>query len=119
MYQLRISQHPRNIEEALMAREESIFPLNLIENQSRNIEEKEYPYELISLDEKLDGTISIKKTNKAPISTFPIKLNQEDKTGSIVVWERPDKDPAWGQYLASIDPVSEGKTTTSESLCSI
>jgi len=119
LYQLRISQHPRNIEEALMAREESIFPLNLVENQTRNIEEKEYPYELITLDETLDGEISIKKTNKAPISTFPIKLNQEDKTGSIVVWERPDKDPAWGQYLASIDPVSEGKTTTSESLCSI
>jgi hypothetical protein len=119
LYQLRISQHPRNIKEALAFREESVFPLNLVEDQKRQIEEKYYPYELIDLDEKADGSISVKKTNKPPISTFPIKLNEEDKTGSIVVWERPDKDPAFGQYIASIDPVSEGKTTTSESLCSI
>jgi hypothetical protein len=42
-----------------------------------------------------------------------------DKTGSIVVWERPVKNPEFGAYYASIDPVSEGKTTTSDSLCSI
>jgi hypothetical protein len=119
LYQLRISQHPRNIKEALAFRDESVFPLNLVEDQKRQIEEKYYPYELIDLDEKTDGSIIVKKTNKAPISTFPIKLNEEDKTGSIVVWERPDKDPPFGQYIASIDPVSEGKTTTSESLCSI
>ena len=119
MYQLRISQHPRNIKEALAFRDESVFPLNLVEDQKRQIEEKHYPYELIDLDEKADGTITVRKTNKPPISTFPIKLNEEDKTGSLVVWERPDKDPAFGQYIASIDPVSEGKTTTSESLCSI
>ena len=29
------------------------------------------------------------------------------------------KDPEFGMYYASIDPVGEGKTTTSESLCSI
>ena len=119
LYQLRISQHPRNIEEALMAREESIFPQNLIESQTREIEEKAYPYELVKLDEKSDGSLSIKTTNKAPISTFPIKPNMDDKTGSIVVWERPEKDPPWEMYLASIDPVGVGKTTTSESLCSI
>jgi len=42
-----------------------------------------------------------------------------DKTGSLVVWERPVKNPEWGAYYASVDPVSEGKTTTSDSLCSI
>jgi hypothetical protein len=37
-----------------------------------------------------------------------------------VVWERPAaKKPEFGAYYASIDPVSEGKTTTSDSLCSI
>jgi hypothetical protein len=43
-----------------------------------------------------------------------------DKAGTIVVWERPaSKRPEFGQYYGSIDPVSEGKTTTSDSLCSI
>lgn len=119
LYQLRISQHPRNIKEALAFREESIFPLNLVDDQKREIEDGSYPYELIELSEKSDGSIKINKTNKPPISVFPIKLNEEDKTGSIVVWERPDKDATFGTYIASIDPVGEGKTTTSESLCSI
>jgi hypothetical protein len=119
LYQLRISQHPRNIKEALAFREESVFPLNLVEDQKRHIEEKHYPYELIDLSEKPSGELSVKKTNKAPITQFPIKVNLEDKIGSIVVWERPDENPSFGQYVASIDPVGVGKTTTSESLCSI
>jgi hypothetical protein len=50
---------------------------------------------------------------------FPVNKKTEDKTGCLVVWERPVKDPNFGDYYASVDPVSEGKTTTSESLCSI
>jgi len=47
-------------------------------------------------------------------------MEQRDKTDTIVVWERPaSKKPEFGAYYASIDPVSEGKTTTSDSLCSI
>jgi len=119
LYQLRISQHPRNIKEAFDYREESKFPLTLIGDQKKKIEDKEYPYELIDLSENHKGELIVKKTTKAPITKFPIKLNEEDKTGSIVVWERPEEKPPFGMYLASIDPVSEGKTTTSESLCSI
>jgi hypothetical protein len=118
-YQLRISQQPRNIKEAFNSREESLFPLSLVQDQKYKIENKEYPYELIDLQEGSQNEIIVKKTNKPPISTFPIKVNEEDKESSIVVWERPDKDKKFGQYIASIDPVSEGKTTTSESLCSI
>jgi len=119
LYQLRISQHPRNIKEAFDHREQSKFPLNIINDNKRRISEHEYPYELIDLDEDLEGSLVIKKTSKLPISTFPVNPKLEDKTGSLVVWERPDEKPSWGTYYASIDPVSEGKTTTSESLCSI
>ena len=119
LYQLRISQHPRNIKEAFDYRDKSIFPSNLIADQKRKIEEKDFPYELIELSKGVQGEVVVKKTNKAPISQFPIKLNLDDKTGSLVVWERPEKKPEFGQYIASIDPVGEGKTTTSESLCSI
>ena len=119
LYQLRISQHPRNIKEGFAHRDESKFPLAIIADNKRRIKEHEYPYELIDLDEDLEGSIVVKKTSKLPISTFPVNPKLEDKTGSIVVWERPDEKPAWGTYYGSIDPVSEGKTTTSESLCSI
>jgi hypothetical protein len=50
---------------------------------------------------------------------FPISKKTEDKEGVICIYERPHKDPPFGMYYASVDPVSEGKTTTSDSLCSI
>jgi hypothetical protein len=118
-YQLRISQHPRNIEEAFAHRSVSVFPPHLIAAQSKRIEEKEYAYEFLDISTDENGKPTVKTSNKMPIREFPITKKTEDKTGVLVVWERPIKDPTFGQYYASIDPVSEGKTTTSESLCSI
>ena len=119
-YQLEISQHPRNIEEAFAHRKVSIFPQHLVNAQLRRIEEKEYSYEFLDIFRDEHGNPKVKETNKLPISEFPISKKTEDKTGTLVVWERPIKNPEFGKhYYASIDPVSEGKTTTSESLCSI
>lgn len=119
-YQLEISQHPRNISEAFKHREGSLFPTDLLEHMQREIEEdNKYPYETINLHEGLQGEIVVTKSTKSPIREFPIRKNTTDKEGVIVVWERPDKDVKFGMYVASIDPVSEGKTVSSDSLCSI
>ena len=118
-YQLELSQHPRNIEEAFAHRTVSKFPPHLLSAQQRRIEDKEYPYEFLDIFTDENGKPTVKLSNKQPIKEFPITKKTEDKTGVLVVWERPIKDPTFGQYYASIDPVSEGKTTTSESLCSI
>jgi hypothetical protein len=118
-YQLELSQHPRNIKEAFANRSVSVFPTHLIAAQERRIKDKEYAYEFLDLKRTAEGKIIAEKTSKLPINQFPVDKKLEDKTGSLVVWERPVKDPEFGMYYASIDPVSEGKTTTSESLCSI
>jgi hypothetical protein len=118
-YQLEVSQRPRNIEEAFAHRTASIFPPHLLGAQLRRIEDKDYAYEFLDIFRDENGKPKVKETNKIPISEFPISKKTEDKTGTLVVWERPVKDPSFGMYYASIDPVSEGKTTTSESLCSI
>lgn len=118
-YQLRISQRPRNIAEAFAHRTVSVFPQHLVKAQKMRIEEKAYAYELLELSRDLDGKIVAKPSNKIPISEFPITKNVEDKSGCLIVWEKPDPNAEWGTYYASIDPVSEGKTRTSESLCSI
>ena len=117
-FQLRVSQKPIDIAEAFAYRQESIFPQGFLSKQMKRIEDKEYSYELMKLE--YDGNkIKATRSKKLPISTFPLSKKAEDKTGVLVVWERPIKDPAFGTYYASIDPVSEGKTTTSDSLCSI
>jgi hypothetical protein len=118
-YQLRISQHPRNVKEAFDFRTLSKFPAHLVTAQMYRIEEKAYPYEFLDIYRNAQGSVEVQITNKMPIMEFPVTKNTEDKTGTLVVWERPTKDPEFGMYYASIDPVSEGKTTTSESLCSI
>jgi hypothetical protein len=118
-YQLRISQHPRNIKEAFDHRTVSVFPPHLLAAQERRIEDKEYGFEFLNISADADGRPEVTKSNKRPIMEFPVNKKTEDKTGCLVVWERPVKDPNFGDYYASVDPVSEGKTTTSESLCSI
>ena len=117
-YQLRISQKPTNIAEGFAYRKESIFPQGLLSKQLKRIDDKEYSYEHLEL-ERDEGGIVAKRSNKLPISQFPVNKKQSDKSGVLVVWERPTKNPEFGTYYASIDPVSEGKTTTSDSLCSI
>lgn len=118
-YQLRISQKPINIEEAFAYRKVSRFPLHLVTKQIRRIEDKEYFREFVELYRDDKNEVQARETRKLPISEFPISPTTVDKEGVIVVYERPVKNPQFGMYYASVDPVSEGKTTTSDSLCSI
>jgi hypothetical protein len=118
-YQLRISQHPRNIHEAFANRTVSVFPPHLLAAQQRRIEDREYGFEYLDIYTDENGKPAVKTSNKRPIMEFPINKKTEDKTGCLVVWERPIDNPSFATYYASIDPVGEGKTTTSESLCSI
>jgi len=118
-YQLRISQKPTNISEAFALRKASKFPVHLLQQQLRRIEDKEYPYEILELERNTEGKMEIKESRKQPIREFPLPKNFPNKEGALVVWERPLKDVPWGTYYASVDPVSEGKTSTSDSLCSL
>lgn len=118
-YQLEVSQHPRNLAEAFAHRKLSKFPQQHVTAQMRRIEDREYPFELIDLYKDAEGKLKDRHTEKLPISEFPLSKVSTDKEGVLVVWERPIPNPELGMYYASIDPVSEGKTTTSDSLCSI
>ena len=118
-YQLRISQKPINIKEAFDYRTESVFPLHLVTNQIRRIEDGEYPVEYVDLERKDNNSIDIKPSKKRPILEFPISPKTEDKTGVICMFERPMDKPGFGIYYASVDPVAAGKTTSTVSLCSI
>jgi hypothetical protein len=118
-YQLRISQKPITIQEAFDSRTESKFPLHLVTAQRRRIEEKAYFLEHCDIIRNAAGNPELTPTNKRPIAEFPISPKTLDKEGCLVIHERPVPGAPWGTYYASIDPVAEGKTTTSESLCSI
>jgi len=118
-YQLRISQKPTTIEEAFATRKESVFPPHLVSKQLQRIEDKEYSVEYLELYRDAEGKLKDKQSRKAPIMEFPISRKADDKEGVICVYERPCVNPTFGMYYASVDPVGEGKTTTSDSLCAI
>lgn len=118
-YQLEVSQRPRSIEEAFATRKLSKFPQHLVSKQLQRIADKIYPVEYVDLFRDDTGKVSFKSSNKLPIMEFPISKKTVDKEGVVCMYERPMKDAPWGTYYGSIDPVGEGKTTTSESLCSI
>ena len=118
-YQLTISQHPRNIAEAFAARKVSKFPQHLVSKQLQRISEKNYPVEYMDLSRNAEGKVVMNPSRKLPISEFPVSKKAENKEGVVCIYERPVKDPTFGMYYGSIDPVGEGKTVTSDSLCSI
>lgn len=118
-YQLTVSQQPRTIEEAFATRKVSVFPSHLVTKQLQRISDKEYSVEYIDLSRNDEGKIVDKPSRKIPIMEFPISKKTEDKEGVICIYERPHPNPTFGMYYASVDPVGEGKTTTSDSLCSI
>lgn len=118
-YQLEISQHPRYLSEAFAYRDVSIFPTNVIKDQLTRIEDNEFPYELVDLDEDLNGNIIVKKCEHSPIKEWPVKKADPDKEGAIQVWERPDENILFNEYIASIDPVKALHTSSSDSLNSI
>jgi len=109
IYQLRISQNPRDLEEAFAWREDSIFPLHLVKAQENRIIENEYSLEYVDLYYNDKGQIKHKSSNKSPISDFPVSMKMEDKSGCIVIHEHPLEKTEFGTYYASVDPVGVGK----------
>lgn len=114
-YQYEISQHPINIKEAFDFRTEAKFPPHLVQAQMARIDKGEIPLEYLDLEPDDNGRPQFKESRRIPIP-FPVDKKMEDKRGCIIVAERPPDDVPWGMYWASVDPVGEGKTTTSESL---
>jgi hypothetical protein len=117
-YRYFCSQRPLTIKEAFAHREESIFPLALIINQKLRIE-KDRREIYVDLDYDSQGKIFHRILDKVgPVRDFPIKQSTR-KEGCIVMYEPPDPKAKWGTYFAGVDPIMEGKSTTSMSLFSV
>lgn len=58
-----------------------------------------------------------KFSEKLPITQFPVRGQSKD--APIQIWEFPDPNPAFGLYVAGVDPYKQSKATYSESLGSV
>lgn len=123
-YQIRVSQRPRTLEEALATRDDNVFPSHIIAAHKLKIEDGDYPYGCYKINVEIDGRYTFVPSKKLPVDQFPIDKKAENKEGVLQVWEHPilkegSKQPEWGMYYGTVDPVKKGKTTTSVSLASI
>lgn len=62
--------------------------------------------------------ISHEFTDKQPITNFPLK-NSDLKDAPVVIYEFPVENPAYGLYVAGVDPYRQGKSAYSSSLGSV
>jgi len=76
-YQLRISQHPRNIKEAFDHRTVSVFPPHLLAAQDRRIEEKEYGYEFLEMSTDAEGNLQLQKVTKVQLQNSLLERRQK------------------------------------------
>lgn len=118
-YRYYCSQRPLSIKEAFAFRKDSKFPMGLIEAQKYRIGDKVYPYEFVDLERDNNGKVIYKPSKNLPITEFPLSEKTVNKEGVVVLYERPPAEVQFGTFYGSIDPVGEGKTLTSDSLCSI
>lgn len=118
-YRIYLSQRPITLEEAFYSRRESRFPMDMVNKQKQRIREGKFPYECVELRRRADGSIEATTTNKRPIDIYPTPSDYPYKEGAIQVWEKPIPNAPPHTYIASVDPISEDKTITSNSLFSI
>lgn len=124
-YHIMVSQEPIYLDEAFTIVKESRFPITLIKKQIDAIQDESnnpnnpYQYEVVRLERKENGTIEVEKSDDRPVDVFPTPKDYPNKKGAIQVWERPIPGAPAGTYFASIDPVAQGKTITSNSLACI
>lgn len=119
-YRYYCSQRPLSIKEAFAFRKDSKFPMDLLEAQELRITKKQYPYEFVELKRDALNRVIYESTKRLPITEFPLSSKTVNKEGVPVMYERPPTgEIQFGTYYASIDPVAEGQTMTSESLCSL
>lgn len=118
-YQLEVSQHPINIAEGFAVRTLSVFNTRLINKQRQRIEDGEYPIRYYDLERLSNGEISARKTDVKPMP-YPTPTEKDaDKRGCICILEHPVKGAKHRTYLASVDPISQGKTDNSDSLACV
>ncbi len=119
-YSIFKAQYPACPEDAFSSQQENIFPTHIIQPHYERLLRSYKPTIVTLVEDKTRPTgIGHKFGSDSPlIESLNIKQG-EDKRGALVVEEFPARDPYFGLYYVTVDPVRAVKTTTSDSLQSV
>lgn len=124
-YRLKMSQKPMTIQQAFAYRNESYFPIPLIERRQQVIKEQVREGQLKPvkgiMKEGEAGPEFIPWDKLPPADRpaemgYPIDPKTSDKRGVTIVYKFPDKDQEFGVNFAGVDSIEANVTSTSNSL---
>lgn len=117
-----VAERPITPAEAMLEFNGNIFPKKELQEQLsllRTNKKLQNHKQVGDLVQQPDGTIKWVIKKNGDITHYPLKQG-EDPTGSIVIWEHPNKDASSGLYIAGIDSYDyDESSTTSLGSCFI
>jgi hypothetical protein len=118
-YRDSITQYPLNTMEAFLVKGNNIFPTELAQDRKAELEGSKIitdSYWNADLRQTQTG-VEFKLSDRLPIVKFPLQAD-DDKEGCVQIFEQPyDDNPAFGTYIAGIDPYDDDQSTTDSLGC--
>ena len=109
--------YPQEVDDIFLNEDTNIFDIEAAKRQKFRLLQQERTGTSVVLYDDGDG---VKHTfsDKLPISNFPLKSSYQ-KDAPVVIYEFPVENPAYGLYVAGVDPYRQGKSAYSSSLGSV
>lgn len=111
------AENPLTLQEAIMRRDGSIFPVAALLDRIGEIDSNPSEYNDVYVGElhmNSSGNIDFVPSSKKPIREFPHKDNKQE--GSIEIFKMPEKDATGkvfsGRYIAGCDPYDDDSAET-------
>jgi hypothetical protein len=107
--------YPQEVDDIFLNEDTNIFDIESAKRQKFRLQQVEKTGTPVILYMEDDGIIKHEFTDKLPITNFPLK-NSDNKDAPIVIYEFPIESPAYGLYVAGVDPYRQGQSAYSSSL---
>ena len=107
--------YPQEVDDIFLNEDTNIFDIESAKRQKNRLLQVERTGTPVVLYMDDNGAIAHEFTDKLPITNFPIK-NSDQKDAPVVIYEFPIENPAYGLYVAGVDPYRQGQSAYSNSL---
>jgi hypothetical protein len=107
--------YPQEVDDIFLNEDTNIFDIESAKRQKFRLQQVERTGTPVILYMDDNGGIAHEFTDKLPITNFPLK-NSDNKDAPVVIYEFPVESPAYGLYVAGVDPYRQGQSAYSSSL---
>jgi hypothetical protein len=106
--------YPQEVDDIFLNEDTNIFDIESAKRQKFRLQQQERTGTPVILILEEEG-VKHEFTDKLPITNFPLK-NSDNKDAPVIIYEFPIQNPAYGLYVAGVDPYRQGQSAYSSSL---